>query len=254
MITSRQEALLTSVIKRYVKSAEPVSSKFLEKSGFFSLSSATIRAEMNELESLGYLAHLHTSGGRMPTDRAYRYFVDNLLEEDACEPAVEEKRKIKSELAKASGSPHEVNKAIAQLLSNLSENLVIANVIENEDFYKIGLSSLFELPEFRAFDKAFRLTSFFDGFENLFDHLVKEFLGDVTRFHQPMEDEVKVFIGRENPVKDIRDETVMFAKYNLPHNFTGALTLVGPTRMNYARNIGLVKFTAKELNKLARNT
>ena len=61
MITSRQEALLASIIKEYIGTAEPVSSKFLEKMGFFSLSSATIRAEMNELEGLGYLAQLHTS-------------------------------------------------------------------------------------------------------------------------------------------------------------------------------------------------
>ena len=61
--------------------------------------------------------------------------------------------------------PREINKTVAQLLSELSDNLVIAGMPEQADFFKIGLSSLFEFPEFREFDKAFRLTNFFDEFE-----------------------------------------------------------------------------------------
>ncbi len=241
MVTSRQEALLVSIIKEYIGTAEPVSSKFLEKMGFFDLSSATIRAEMNELEGLGYLAQLHTSGGRVPTDRAYRFFVDNLMGDACLEPAPDCKKKIKKALHETSGDPREINKTVAQLLSELSDNLVIAGVPEQADFFKVGLSSLFEFPEFREFEKTFRLTSFFDEFENIFERLEREF-----------EEDIKIFIGRENPMRDIRDETVMLAKYNLPHNFRGSLTLVGPTRMDYGKNIGLIRYTTEELNKLAK--
>lgn len=250
MITSRQEALLASIIKEYIGTAEPVSSKFLEKMGFFDLSSATIRAEMNELEGLGYLAQLHTSGGRVPTDRAYRFFVDNLMGEDGLEPAVECKRRIKRALYETGGDPREINKAVAQLLSELSDNLVITGVPERADFFKVGLSSLFEFPEFREFEKAFRLTSFFDEFEDMFERLERGFWGG-TQFAKSNED-IKIFIGRENPVRDIRDETVMLAKYDLPRNFRGSLTLIGPTRMDYGKNIGLIKYTTEELNKLAK--
>ncbi len=242
MITQRQGTLLASIIEEFIKTAEPVSSKLLEKSGFFDLSSATIRAEMNELETLGYLAHLHTSGGRVPTDRAYRFFVDNCMHDTDSRPSRKEQEKIKNTIRLIGNDPREINKAVAQALSDLSDNLVITGIAEEDNFYKIGLSNLFELPEFREFERAFRLTSFFDEFEELFDHIEKEFFAD----------DVKVFIGRENPVRDIRDETVMFAKYNLPHNHTGSITLVGPTRMDYAKNIGMIKYATQELNKFSK--
>ena len=247
MISQRQSALLVVIINEYTKSAEPVGSKYLEKSGFFGLSSATIRAEMCELEGRGYLAQLHTSSGRVPTARAYRYYVDNLNRRNTEGSGDKElgsgyKAKIKIAIHGAGDEPKEINRAVARVLSELSDNLVITNIAEEDEFYKIGLSSLFELPEFHEFGRAFRLTSFFEEFENLFSQISRDFF----------QDDLRVFIGRENPVKDIKDETVMFARYNLPHDHTGSLTLVGPIRMDYAKNIGLIKYATQELNKLSK--
>lgn len=251
-MTSRQEALLASIIKEYIETAKPVSSKFLEKTGFFGLSSATIRAEMNELERLGYLTHLYTSSGRIPTDKAYRFFVDNLIDEEDCELTADYKRKIKMVLQKTEKEPREINRAVAQLLSELSDNLVIAGIPEESEFFKVGLSSLFEFPEFREFERAFRLADFFDEFEEVFNRLEKMFWGDSAITNEDEGEDIKIFIGRENPVRDIKDETVMLARYNLPFNYKGSLTLIGPTRMDYGRNIGLMKYTTEELNKLAK--
>jgi heat-inducible transcriptional repressor len=248
MMTSRQEALLASIIEGYIETAEPISSKLLEKTGFFGLSSATIRAEMNELEGLGFLTQLYTSSGRVPTDVAYRYYVDNLAGDERQEVNVRQKTEIKDAIYGNSGNPHRINKNLAQVLSELTGNLVVTNILEEDDFFKVGLSGLFELPDFKEFNKMFRLTSFFDQFEEMFDRLEKEFFGDFGAGF----DSIQIRIGRENPVKDIKDETVIFAKYNLPRNFTGSLTLVGPTRMDYGKNIGLIKYTTKELNKLSK--
>lgn len=78
-LTLRQQSILGIVIRTYVATAQPVSSKtFLELSGL-DFSSATIRNEMAVLEDLGYLTHPHTSAGRIPTDKGYRYFVERLL-------------------------------------------------------------------------------------------------------------------------------------------------------------------------------
>lgn len=244
MLTMRQEALLASVAERYIASAEAVSSKFLEKRGFFGLKSATIRSEMNELETDGYLTHTYTSGGRIPTDKGYRYFVDNLISEKHKTKSEKDRKEIKNAIAAGGYDPHQINKNVAQILSELSDNLVITNIMEEDDFCKVGLAGLFEMPDFREFDKMFRLTNFFDEFENIFGQLAEKIFADVEDFH--------IMIGRENPVRDIRDETVMFTKYNLPRDYTGTLTLVGPTRMDYQRNIGLIKFTKDELNKLAK--
>ncbi len=64
--------------------------------------------------------------------------------------------------------------------------------------------------------------------------------------------EFSVFIGRENPIKNVRQESVIMARYNLPHKYTGSMTLVGPTRMDYKKNLGLVKYATEELNKIAK--
>src|SRR3989338_894225 len=143
MITDRQQKLLQRVIKDFVQTAQPVSSKSLEESGFLDVSSATIRGEMNELEKMGYLEQRHTSAGRIPSDKAYRYYVDKIVKSDPVEIGDREKQKIDRTIHDAPPDPREVNKSIAQVLSELSDNLVITNIVEEDDFFKIGLKSLF---------------------------------------------------------------------------------------------------------------
>lgn len=79
-LTERQEKLLAFVIQDYVESATPVGSETLRRRGL-GVSSATIRNELAALEEKGYLSHPHTSAGRVPTERGYRYFVGSLMEE-----------------------------------------------------------------------------------------------------------------------------------------------------------------------------
>ena len=74
---ARQRDVLIAVIREYIDSAEPVGSRVLSKRHFPHLSSATIRNAMADLEELGYLVQPHTSAGRVPTDKAYRYYVDS---------------------------------------------------------------------------------------------------------------------------------------------------------------------------------
>ena len=80
MPTGRQIKLLDFIIREHVKTAKPVGSVLIAKKAGFKVSSATLRNEMGALEKAGYLAQLHTSGGRVPTDKAYRYYVNSLLE------------------------------------------------------------------------------------------------------------------------------------------------------------------------------
>ncbi len=233
-MNDRQAQLLEWIIRNYVQSAEPVSSKQIEESGFYNLKSASIRAEMSELEQAGYLEQPHTSAGRVPTDKAYRFFVDKVVKGNPIEIAPREKRLIDETIQETPANPHQINKSIAQLLSALSDNLVITNIVEEDDFFKVGLKNLFEFPEFQEFERMFRLTSFFEEFEREF-----------RRFR-----DIQVFIGHESPFRGITEESVICAEYRLPNGLTGSITLVGPTRMNYRRNMGLVKYTADELNEI----
>ncbi len=66
----------------FIAKANPVSSRKIAKDSEFDLSPATIRKEMAELEVMGYLTHPHTSAGRTPTDKGYRFYVDNVIKEE----------------------------------------------------------------------------------------------------------------------------------------------------------------------------
>src|SRR5262245_1985869 len=78
-LTARQRAILELIVHEYVQSGRAVGSKTLTERYPVGVSSATIRNEMAELESAGYISHLHTSGGRVPTDQGYRYYVRHLM-------------------------------------------------------------------------------------------------------------------------------------------------------------------------------
>ena len=101
---------------------------------------------------------------------------------------------------------------------------------------------MFEVPEFRELDRMFNLASFFDEFEGAFNMMAQEFFG---------ESDFNLFIGRENINRKMQDETMLVAKYHLPSNLTGSVTMVGPIRMDYGRNIGLVRYATNEINKLS---
>jgi heat-inducible transcriptional repressor len=80
-ITQRQQQVLQLIVREHVSNGKPVGSKLLSERYSIGYSSATIRNEMAELEAAGYVDHLHTSGGRVPTDAGYRYFVGHLMDE-----------------------------------------------------------------------------------------------------------------------------------------------------------------------------
>ena len=242
MITDRQEKLLNFIIKEYVKTAKPVGSALVAKKGDFDLGPASLRSEMYELEKAGYLSHLHTSGGRVPTDKAYRYFVNNLIQNDDFEPVADEKRKIKIAV-NSTDDPRRLNQNIARTLSGLSDNIVITNILDESDFYKIGLASLVEFPEFKEMERIFEMANLFDRFELMFSRIEKYFFSQ-------LENEFNILIGSENPLDHVKNETMILAKYDLPEGLRGSLTMIGPTRKDYERNIGLVRYVVNELNKI----
>ena len=82
MLTSRQKLILKAIIEQYVKDAQPVGSKALTQLPYLNFSSATLRYDMAQLEELGYLEKTHTSSGRVPSEKGYRYYVNHLVTRD----------------------------------------------------------------------------------------------------------------------------------------------------------------------------
>ena len=79
MLDDRKTAILRAIVEEYIATAMPVGSSHIANSQEFAVSSATVRNDMAVLEREGFLAHPHTSAGRIPTDKGYRFFVDNLV-------------------------------------------------------------------------------------------------------------------------------------------------------------------------------
>lgn len=91
-LTERQIVILKAIIQNYLETGEPVGSRTISKYTDLNLSSATIRNEMADLEELGYIMQPHTSAGRIPSDKGYRFYVDSMLEEK--EQEVEQMQKL----------------------------------------------------------------------------------------------------------------------------------------------------------------
>ena len=93
-LNTRERTILREIVSEYIRSARPVGSRTLSRISSHNLSPATIRNTMMDLEEMGYLTHPHTSAGRVPTDKAYRIYVDNLM--DASDLSREYKQQIAS--------------------------------------------------------------------------------------------------------------------------------------------------------------
>lgn len=117
-LTERKLKILQAIISDYVKSAEPVGSRTLSKKFDLGISPATIRNEMSDLEEMGYLSHPHTSAGRVPSDKAYRLYVNNLMEKH--ELSSTEKNLIAESLKAHVNEFDQTIKHAARLLSEIT--------------------------------------------------------------------------------------------------------------------------------------
>jgi transcriptional regulator of heat shock response len=237
MLTERQKKILSVVVKEYTENAVPVGSKILAEKYKFDLSSATIRSEMNELEEKGFLHQPHISAGRIPTDKGYRYFVEKIMPDK--ELSKQEQKKLQAELLKMQAKNTRLTRTTAKLLSGLSGNLAISGV--KHEFDDFGMKELLDEPEFREMDDLCRLAETLDYIDERFDSLVKNL----------RDNEVKIFIGKENPIKEISNCSMMISPYKTKSGEKGLLALIGPKRMEYAKNKSLINYMKKLLGGAA---
>ena len=120
-IEGRKAYILATVVYEYIATAEPVGSATLTQKYNLGVSAATVRNELAELETEGYLVQPHTSAGRVPSDSGYRTYVDRLMQPEAM--GVDERRRICDELRDASQELDEVIEQATKLLGRLSNNV-----------------------------------------------------------------------------------------------------------------------------------
>lgn len=123
-LTDRERQVLEAVIETYIATAEPAGSQTVARRSGLGISPALIRAVMGELEAKGFLYHPHTSAGRIPTDRAYRVYVDRMVRKRV--PDAQSVETLESELTAASSASEELLKRAAQVLGILTQELGVA--------------------------------------------------------------------------------------------------------------------------------
>lgn len=120
-LTERQELIFRAIVEMYIGTARPVGSAALLQHASLNVSSATVRNEMAVLEDLGYIRHLHTSGGRVPTNMGYRYYVERLMERPLLPNS--EARTIRHQFHQVAPEPNEWIKLAATVLANRMHNV-----------------------------------------------------------------------------------------------------------------------------------
>lgn len=232
-VTDRQKKILDSIIEEYIEKAEPVSSSLVEKDYDFDLSPATIRSEMQKLTDSGFLFQPHTSAGRVPTDKGYRLYVDELLKKEF--PAVSDL--FFDDLVER--EPKDTFRLLSLVTRSLAENsstLALSHLLGEKTFWKEGWESVIQEPEFRE-------EKFVVSFRDFLRHFEKE----IEDFE--VESGINVYIGRENPFPGARDFSLIISKCSLPRKEKGVLALLGPKRMSYQRNINSLNSLLRVLER-----
>jgi heat-inducible transcription repressor hrcA len=233
MITERQSAILCSIIEQYAEIVSPVGSVMLAK--LFDVSSATIRSEMAKLEDMGYIFHPHTSAGRIPTDKGYRFYVNTLAEKRADE-IVKKDRGVKAieTIASSDDSFMRAIKATADSLAELTGNLSLATI--GDHLYVSGVSNLFNQPEFYDRENVLAIARLIDNLEPW----LKE-----ANPSMPL----NVFIGTENPIGKSSDASLIIAKFSSPYSDRSYIGVLGSTRQDYLKVLRLVGHAGQALEK-----
>ena len=143
MLEKRQRQVLQAIIEEYINTAEPVSSGTIVENYNLGCSSATIRNDMAELEKLGYLEKPHTSSGRIPSAKGYRFYVDELLNDEKI--SLEEIQYIKSKLETKVNEIEDLTKIATDTLSEITHYTTVAigpdannNIISDVKFISLG--------------------------------------------------------------------------------------------------------------------
>lgn len=230
-LKERQKSILDAVVRDYVRTARPVASQELMHEHDFGVGSATIRSEMLALDEQGFLEQPHTSAGRVPTDKGYRYFVDHLLADT--ELAAEEKRLLRDAFAirHADAFIGEFTRRI----SRIAGAFAVAGLADESAFYASGFSTIMEEPEFADPEQA-------RDFAHLADFLDTEIRRVLPRAGATGQ----MWIGAENPWRDARQYAMTLLPWEHPAGFRGFVSIVSPRRANYPKLkaiINLIRMT-----------
>jgi heat-inducible transcriptional repressor len=232
MLTERQQKILEAIVEQYAEVASPVGSSLLAK--VFGVSSATIRADMAELEREGFINQPHTSAGRVPTDKGYRYYVNNMSETKEVKGELRGERALTARVHDG-GVPERTIRNAVDTLVELTHNLGLATI--GDQLYMSGLGNLFGQPEFVSGNQVQQVARLLDNLE--------PWLREAAP-NKPL----SVYIGQENPIGRSAGCSLIISRFRSPYSDHSYIGILGPTRQSYRDVMGLVEHAGRALEKV----
>lgn len=226
----RNAHILKGLVEEYIRTGQPVGSTRLVELLRSDVSSATIRSILRDLEEAGYVLQPHTSAGRTPTDKGYRYYIDHLAFR---QPNPQQVQQLAVQLQEYQQQYERPARACAKLLASLARAIAVSRWMRQGDTFEAGLGSFAEYGDESVPAAVREVSALLDDIDDY-----------VERFAQEGEAHVDVFIGEENPVLSAQHISVLVRTALLPHGERAVLLIVGPKRMQYKRNVALLNTMA----------
>jgi len=235
MITDRQKRILNFVVKEYSKKGEPIGSKDLCAKHFQDLSPATLRKELSELTNWGYLDQPHTSAGRIPTNKAYKWFVNEAMANESKIAASSEQwaEKINQDRDMSDDFFSES----AQIIADFCGGMGLTYSLEEQSISKYGWKNLVEqlLPDTPENE----ISRIFEEIESV-DFKMDEIFQNISKTGKT------VFIGKECPI--VKSESISIISKISPTKKDKLFMLVGPKNMLYEKNLAILEAVVNMLD------
>jgi heat-inducible transcriptional repressor len=229
-LTVRQTQILKAIIDEYINMAEPVGSESLEKKYNLGVSPATIRNEMMNLTKIGYLRQPHTSAGRIPSPRAMKFYIDQLMEER--QMSLADEVKVKEDVRIKSGDIGGLLDEATHELSHVTQSLAVCTLDKQDKIWHAGYSHVFESPEFNDFEATSSLFSFLEEMSQMRELFFRRMTGLSP---------VEVVFGEELGWPGFDTVGVVGSRFVIGDT-QGALAVIGPTRLPYERVIPILRY------------
>ncbi|MFH1662000.1 MAG: hypothetical protein ABIA02_02805 [Candidatus Falkowbacteria bacterium] len=227
---TRKQNILNIIIKEHIKTGFPVGSGILVDKYKLNISPATVRNEMAELENQGFIAQPYTSAGRVPTEKAYNLYIENLNQRKEYKENFEEIKEILK--IKNEQNFKQTAKAIAEISGN-----AVFWAFHRNNLYYTGISNLLAQPEFINTNLIHDISSVIDRLDEIIDGI-----------YNGIEDNPQIFIGSDNPFGKFCG--TVLTRYKFKENI-GMFGILGPIRMDYEKNLALIKFVNNLVNNIS---
>ncbi|MDE2027224.1 MAG: hypothetical protein KGK03_09645 [Candidatus Omnitrophica bacterium] len=237
-IQQRKDRILAIVVDRYVKTISPVGSQYITDEYNLEVSPATVRNILAELEEEGYLTHPHTSAGRMPTQRGYRYYVDHLMNE--IQLLEEEKHQIAQECRHHTRQLEDLMEKTSQVISDLTHYTSIVSLDDGQGRKIIckGTSYVVGYPDSADILKIQAILRLLEEKERL-----------MALIDRTLEKKIEIYIGHEMALKDMESCSLAVSHFEKDGQ-KGRIAVLGPTRMQYDRVVSTLEYISRVLDRL----